>query len=125
MGEIKAGTRIFTLFLQKAPGLCRSLLASVSLPQQFPHIYHPPSLLIFRQPQIHCPFSQSELYIPIRHIGIFLQKQRNRPATSGVDILVPDLAEYSFSSFLQLMMAEPGATTSGLQTQDEVGPRPE
>jgi hypothetical protein len=40
-------------------------------------------------------------------------------------MLVPDFEKYLPGSLQQLMMPEPGATKSGLQTQASVGPLPE
>ena len=61
--------------------------------------------------------------------GYLLRRSAMAPLTMGVDMEVPLLVEwrYPFPLFggQQLMIWEPGATTSGFLIQEKVGPAPE
>ena len=37
---------------------------------------HPMSLLVFRKPDIYSPFPEAQLYVPVAHLRIFFQKER-------------------------------------------------
>ena len=55
----------------------------IFLCQQSPHIQKSPSLLIFRQPQIHRPVAKVELYIPVAHFRVFFQQESNSAGYQG------------------------------------------